>query len=1008
MGYTPLLYFRKLKFLRLGFLLLQFSLCANVTPVLSHASYKNDSTDIAINDALDDIYDELYFVDYDRAAIAIAGQIKIAQQLGRWHMVISALALKAQCAYNHYLADKTYEALLTAEAIAEKYKQALDTLDPVMIYRSEINYTRGMHFHELGDFSRAILSFEGIVENERKYHGLKPSYLQAVHSFIGHSYLQLLMYDKGYLNYEQSSLYLQSVTGQRRGYQQAMLDLLKGECREYKAKQLDDAGMMREALMTYKNALTTLLKGKDDISYQGALTSAYGRIAAAYTAMGNFDSASYALNASLNYHKKNDPLRSQTYITMGDLSARQDMSDKALAFYDKSITISERSYEGKHFRKSTPLFKKAALLLAIGRGNDALYTCQLGLIQLIPGFDNMTDLASIPSLQPNDVQCDIKLLLDGLSLKGKIHFSRYDRDGSAGELQTSLACYAKAIDIIREAQKRYPEAEYKQNLAAKEQSLYEDALEATFASFGETSGDTTRAGMLFRLFESNKSNILRGATRDMHVNRFLGVPSAVLENESYLKGSIASGRAKLYQNPGDTATQQWKKDLYKVSRQYDSLLFKIRKDYPDYYDVKYGNDILPIDKVREALGAGTALIEYFWGERFLFVFGMSRQKFVIKKIDLDKARIQKITQLLNIIKQSDLDRADDQMVEFKETSYSVYQDILEPVLIEWTEGDIRSLAIVPDGLLTYLPFDILLTEKSKSEAYNDQPFLLRKYATRNLFSASTLNTEPIEKKFTAQYVGFAPDYKVQAKTDSTQFGMTSFGPLNYNVEEVNYASGYFGGKIYTGSEATEDQFRSVSGRAKLMHLSMHGFVNNEDPSFSAMIFSSNDSLKNLGYDHDGLLYLHELYNLPLVADLAVLSACETGGGKYARGEGIVSLGKAFRYAGCENIVMSLWKVNDRTTAGLMKIFFQNLSGGLTKDEALRQAKLAFLNDTKNRHFAHPYYWSGFILSGDALPMPGEKAPWYVYFTMGSIGLLLITFIFWRIRKGRLVERRYEI
>ena len=174
MGYTPSFYFRNLKFLWLSILLLQVVLCANTTPVFSHDADENDSTDLAINDALDNIYDELYFVDYDRAAIAIDHQTKIAQQWGRWHLVISALMLKAQCAYNHYLADKTYEALLTAEAIAEKYSQALDTLDPVMIYRSEINYTRGMHFHELGDFSRAILSFEGIVENERKYHGLKP------------------------------------------------------------------------------------------------------------------------------------------------------------------------------------------------------------------------------------------------------------------------------------------------------------------------------------------------------------------------------------------------------------------------------------------------------------------------------------------------------------------------------------------------------------------------------------------------------------------------------------------------------------------------------------------------------------------------------------------------------------------------------------------------------------------------------------------------------------------
>lgn len=1002
MCYAPLFFFRDSKFSS-TFLLAQFLLCISSTPIFSNVTNPNDSTDTSIKKALDDIYDDLYFIEYGRAAVAIDQQTKIAQQSGRWHMVISAMTLKAQCAYHHYLAETTYEILLAVEDIAGKYKQSLDTLDPAMIYRSEINYIRGMHFHELGDFSRAIVSFEGIVENERKYHGLEPAYLYAVHSFIGHSYLQLLMYDKGYLNYEQSSAYLQLTSGQQRGYRHAMLDLLKGQCKEYKAKQLDDSKMMLEALRLYKNALTTLLKGKTDISYHNALTSAYGRIAAVYSELGKFDSASYALNASLNFHEKDHPSRVETYCDMADLYTKQQRSREALLFYDKSIEISERSYEGKHFRKSLPLFKKAALLLAINRDGDALNTCQQGLKQLIPGFDNMKDVQGISSLQSNDVQCDIKLLLEGLSLKGKIHFSRYNSSSIQEELRISLACYAKAIDIIRDSQKRYPEAEYKQNLAAKEQALYEDALDASFASFQETPGGTSGADMLFRLFESNKSNMLRGATRDARVQRFMGVPSVVLESESYLKGSIASGQARLYQSPGSTSTQQWKKDLYKFSRQYDSLLLKIKQDYPSYYDVKYGDDILPMDKVKDGLGAGTVLIEYFWGERSLFVVGLSQQKFIIRKIALDEGRIYRITQLLNIIKQGRLDAANGHLSEFKKISYAVYKDILDPVLKEWPEGEIKSLAIVPDGLLTYLPFDILLTSaQTKSAAYSDQPFLLHKYAIRNLFSASTLYPLTDEKKFSVQYAGFAPNYKsAQAGTiDSAQSDITSFGPLNYNVQEVRYASEYFGGNIFTGIEATEHQFRSESGRAKLMHLSMHGFVNTEDPSFSAMIFAANDSLRYLSSDHDGVLYLHELYNLSLDADLAVLSACETGSGRYSRGEGIVSLGKAFRYAGCENIVMSLWKVNDRTTADVMKIFFRNLSSGMGKSEALRHAKLSFISDPKNRHFAHPYYWSGFILTGDASPIVRGEGSMSGYFAFLGSGILLVAFILWRVRKDK--------
>ncbi|MGB3586283.1 MAG: CHAT domain-containing protein, partial [Tunicatimonas sp.] len=130
-----------------------------------------------------------------------------------------------------------------------------------------------------------------------------------------------------------------------------------------------------------------------------------------------------------------------------------------------------------------------------------------------------------------------------------------------------------------------------------------------------------------------------------------------------------------------------------------------------------------------------------------------------------------------------------------------------------------------------------------------------------------------------------------------------------------------------------------------------------------------------------------LYTLQLRSNLAVLSACETGTGQLARGEGIMSLGRAFKYAGCPNVAMSLWKVNDRTTQRIVQSFFEQLAEGADKDVALQQAKLSFLNKAKGP-LAHPYYWASLVLIGDDLPLNDSSLPHYYAIFIG-LGLLIL-------------------
>ena len=115
-------------------------------------------------------------------------------------------------------------------------------------------------------------------------------------------------------------------------------------------------------------------------------------------------------------------------------------------------------------------------------------------------------------------------------------------------------------------------------------------------------------------------------------------------------------------------------------------------------------------------------------------------------------------------------------------------------------------------------------------------------------------------------------------------------------------------------------------------------------------------------ENDGVLFSGEIYNLELDADLVVLSACETGLGKISKSEGIIGLSRALLYAGADNIIVSLWKVTDKSTAKLMVDFYSNLlENEAERAEALHRTKLKMIEQGE---FAHPFFWSPFVLIGN--------------------------------------------
>ncbi|MCF6342338.1 MAG: CHAT domain-containing protein, partial [Bacteroidales bacterium] len=244
-----------------------------------------------------------------------------------------------------------------------------------------------------------------------------------------------------------------------------------------------------------------------------------------------------------------------------------------------------------------------------------------------------------------------------------------------------------------------------------------------------------------------------------------------------------------------------------------------------------------------------------------------------------------------------------------------------------------------------------------------------------------------------ELIAFAPEYK-QLRTGGG--GGLSLLPNSGN--EAKEVTAVFGGKAYLGEDATKPRFLKEALDYRIIHLAMHTWINDSLPMFSELLF-----YEDAGKASSGKLYTYEVFGLKLAAELVVLSACNTGSGRLQKGEGIMSLARGFKYAGVPSIILTLWEVQDKATSGIMKQFYLYLKEGDSKDVALQKAKLDFL-DNANRLKSHPYYWSSFLITGDAEQIvkneEGSNSMQLIYSGIALFVLLLGVALFWKIKERK--------
>ena len=168
--------------------------------------------------------------------------------------------------------------------------------------------------------------------------------------------------------------------------------------------------------------------------------------------------------------------------------------------------------------------------------------------------------------------------------------------------------------------------------------------------------------------------------------------------------------------------------------------------------------------------------------------------------------------------------------------------------------------------------------------------------------------------------------------------------------------------VYLGEKAKEEVIKKTSLQDyKIVHFACHSLLDEKFPFRSALVLALDDD-----NEEDGFLLVREIYNLRLSADMIVLSACQTGRGRLENVEGVLGLPRIFFYCGARSVVSSLWKINDKSTTQFMSNFYEYISKGKSKAQALRLAKLKMLDS----RFNHPFFWASFVLYGDSSPLQG--------------------------------------
>lgn len=624
--------------------------------------------------------------------------------------------------------------------------------------------------------------------------------------------------------------------------------------------------------------------------------------------------------------------------------------DSAELYYQKALAENLR-YNGR--RPNTPygllLKNRADQLYRSGRYEEALPLYQESLTQFQHEFREKD-----PSENPTRFSEAFSYinLFEALVGKARTFTRMAEQADRRTRMEQALDAYESAYQLAHYVERTYTSDEARLFLNQVKYDKHGEPIDLCLRLFKLTGEkEFLEAGFLFD--QRNKASVLALHAQEAAIRRKSSHP--LLEKEQELKSQLT--RISLRAAGTQDSTQR--QVLVASVRDLELELGKIRmalQQLPEFRDKMMSENIPGLDEIRKRIDHRTALISWHKSEKELVAFLVTRQGIFYESIPADSilfTRIKLLREELGRINPAD-----------KYTGASIAAYLHEKLIlpIKSRLSQVERLILIPDDELNFLPFEALQDDQGR--------YLVQLYAIQYQFSVQFLENLR-EADHPRNLLAFAPFANQNFVRDGdTLSRLPATWPEIKDLE----------GTLLIDSQATRRRFLSEANRFGVIHLATHAWVNNESPGLSYIAFYPGDSSYKL--------FAREIYDMRLDStNLVILSACETGAGKLVRGEGLMSLSRAFASAGCPNIIMSLWKAEDLVTSYLTRRFHRHRAAGATLDEALRQAKLDFLEDeTMDPRFKTPNYWSHLLFIGTY----EEKTPSRNWIWIAGSILLLFT------------------
>jgi len=711
-----------------------------------------------------------------------------------------------------------------------------------------------------------------------------------------------------------------------------------------------------------------------------------------------------------------EEIRNQNYagITMGYLGrvhAALGDKDKALAFYDRKLAIS-RSVQDRRMESYTlrdignvlnannqldqalKNFKEAQLLSqrVLDRRGEAHILLSIGSV--------LSKTGRLPEALTKYRQA-LTLMQSVTDRRGEVNawYSVALAERDLGHLEESRKAIESSIALIENLRIKTASSSLRisyLNTVYQHYEFYTDLLmrchrENPGAGFDKIALEANDRGRARTLLE----NLINGGTE---IHQGLD-PQLVAEGTKARKllNQKAEEQMRLLSigsaSQKSAAVQNELKDLL---ADYELIDAKVRDRSPHYAALVQPPPLKLVD-IQQALDKDSLVIEFSLGSETSYGWALTDTTFNSFALP-DRAKLEDAAKdLYNVLtteferKRGESASEHQQRIAKSEAEYPKAAERLSSLILTPLKPYLtrKRLVIVADGLLQYIPFSAL-PDPTVDGPSDSRPPLIDKHEIVSIPSLSTFLV--LRKELRAKppstnelFVLADPVFEVddprlrQSKLSRTQrpndvlqrasesLGSQDlpreFGRLPFTLMEANAISAIVSEgnskKVLSFHANLKTALGPELKQYRIVHFATHGLLNNSRPELSGIVLSLFDES---GRRQDGFLRLNDIYNLDLQTDLVVLSACQTALGKEARGEGLISLTRGFMYAGAPRVVASLWRINDGSTADLMKFFYEAMfEQKLPPAAALRSAQLKML---QNKKWHSPHHWAAFVIQGE--------------------------------------------